>query len=88
MAPNAARAGTLRVHLEQLAQPGQQAESFDLILPELAARRGALAIGVRIDVREQPYGYAFAREAVQTPFFLALDDTSARGLKLRAVDAS
>jgi len=88
MAPNAARAGTLRVHLQQVAAEGRDAESFDLILPEVAARRGELAVGARVDVREQPYGYAFAREAVDTPFFLVLDDTSARSLTLRAVAAS
>jgi len=85
MAPNAARAGTMRVHL---AQVDAADESFDLILPEAAARRGELAVGARVDVSERPYGYAFARTADAAPFFLALDDASARGMKLRAVDAS
>ncbi|MBV8603383.1 MAG: hypothetical protein JO224_01735 [Pelomonas sp.] len=86
MAPNAARAGTLRVHLAQLGTGDAPAEAFDLILPEAAAQRGALAVGAHVDVRARPYGYAFAREAVDAPFFLALDD--ARGLALRAVAAS
>ena len=79
------RPGMLRVHLQAV----DGTDDFYLLLPRLAAERGALAPGRIVAAQQRPYGIAFTAASTgaptPTPFFLVLDDAWYRELDSRPV---
>jgi hypothetical protein len=58
----------------QLAPAQGQAEGFALTLPAAVAERQGLQPGATLYVAARAYGLAFAAQAGDAPFFLAVDD--------------
>lgn len=62
--------GMLRVTLQATAAE----ETFDLVLPQLAAEAGGVAVGEVVHAAPRPYGVEFARADNRQAFFLVLQD--------------
>lgn len=81
VARDADRPGAARLKLVATAVPaGEDAGTFELIVPEPVVAAAGLATGVTIAARQRPYGIEFAQGEPRRAFFLALHDTWYREL--------
>jgi hypothetical protein len=82
-----APAGIVTMHLqpdEDLRSPAQPAAAGLLVrLPERTLRTAAIAVGDRVDVREQAHGLEFAHGEPLRVFFLALRESGLGQLSTR-----
>jgi hypothetical protein len=83
--PTPGREGLVRLQLRPVDAP-QAAGEFTLDLPHTVAGEQGLAAADLLQVREQPYGLAFARAGQAQPFFLALADEWRDALAPRRLD--
>lgn len=86
-APAPAPAGTVTMHLQPVEDPRGPArpDATRLLvrLPERTVRAAAIAVGDRIDVREQAHGLEFAHGEPPRVFFLALREAGLGELRTR-----
>lgn len=79
----AQRPGTLRLRLQPVAGPAEQA--FDLWLPEAVAEQASLRTGGTVHARHRDFGLEFAQGEPRRAFFLALNDDWYRDLQTTPV---
>lgn len=87
--PAADRPGHVRVALARAGQDGQEAQRFQLVMPQAVQDRTSLALGQAVQVDGREYGYQFSRagQAQAQPFFLALNDEWLQKVKMQPVAA-
>ena len=78
-----ARADTLRLKLQPVANERDVSAGVYLDLPRLALGEREAAPGAVVGVRQRPYGYEFAWADTRTAFFLALAPEWQRELDAR-----
>jgi hypothetical protein len=79
------RPDTLRLKMQPLANPGDDAAVIYLDVPRSALSDRAAAPGDIVGVRQRPYGYEFAWADTRVAFFLALSEDWRRELDPRPV---
>jgi hypothetical protein len=79
------RPGTLRLKMQHVAHPADDAAVLYLDVPRPALRDRAAAPGDIVGVRQRPYGYEFAWADTRAAFFLVLAADWQRELEPRPV---
>jgi hypothetical protein len=77
------RPETLRLKMQPVARPGDEAAAIYLVVPQRALGDRASPLGDLVGVRQRPYGYEFRWADTRAAFFLALADDWQRELEPR-----